>query len=115
MSRTSLWRDDSNNRIEKPASFVDDIGQPLVMSVREISLEWRRLDGIDRQNRKQYRMPAKRFLVRADHTAAHFLNRFYGFRSCRRCLIEPAFSGCQAFRAGFGFARTPPGWCALDH
>ena len=110
-----LRRDDSDDRVEKTPCFVDNVSEPFVVSIGEISLERGGLDGIDRQNRKQDRVPAERFLVRSHNAAAGFLDRLRNLRgsSCR--LIEPAFCWAEAFRTGFGFARTPPGWCTLDH
>jgi len=111
----SLWRHDSDDRVEKTPSFVDDVGEPFVMSIGEIPLERRGLNGIDRQNREQYWVPAERLLVQSHNAAADFRDCPCSFRrsSCR--LLEPAFCWAEAFRTGFGFTRTPPGWCTLDH
>src|SRR5689334_11108981 len=97
-------------------SFIDDIREPFVVSVREISLVRGRFDGIDWQNRKQDRVSAKRFLVRSNHTAADFADCLCNFsRSWCHRLLEPALGRAQTFRSGFGFARTSPGWSTLDH
>src|ERR1700732_4298009 len=69
---TSLWRHDSDDRIEKTPDFVDDVGEPFVMSIGEIPLERGGLDGIDRQYREQDRVPAEGFLVRSNNAAASF-------------------------------------------
>src|ERR1700675_3827161 len=85
------------------------------MSIGEIPLERGRLDGIDRQNRKQDRVSAKRFLVRSPNAPAGFLDRLRHLRGSARRLIQPAFGRAQTFRSRFSFTRTPPGWCSLDH
>src|SRR6202030_3851477 len=111
----SLRCHDRDDRVEKTPGFVDDIREPFVMSIGQISLERGGLDGIDRQNRKQERMSAERVLVRSHNTAGGFCDCLRSFRrsSCR--LLDPAFCRAEALRPGFGFARTPPGCCALDH
>jgi hypothetical protein len=43
-----------------------------VVSIGEISLEGRGLDGIDRQDGQQYRMTCERFFVRSNNAAAGF-------------------------------------------
>src|SRR6266496_3464974 len=85
------------------------------MSIGEISLEGRGFNSIDRQNRKQERMTAERFLVQSHNAASGFLDCLCSFRgsSCR--LIETAFCWAQTLRSRFSLARTPPGWCTLDH
>jgi hypothetical protein len=50
---TFLWRHDSDDRIEKTPGFVDDVGEPFVVSIGEIPLERGGLDGIDRQDAQQ--------------------------------------------------------------
>ncbi len=111
----SLWCDHGDDRVQKTPGFVDDIRKPFVMSIGEISLERSGLDGIDRQNRKQDRVPAERVLVRSNHAAAGFRDCLHslGRSSCR--LLESAFCRAEALRSGFGFARTSAGWCTLDH
>jgi hypothetical protein len=104
-----------DDRIEKTPCLIDDISQPFVVSVGEISLEGRWFDRIDRQDAQQYRMTGKRFLVRSNNAAAGFGDCFCGF-GCSSCrLLESAFGWAEALRPGFGFARTLPGWCTLDH
>jgi hypothetical protein len=85
------------------------------LSIGEISLEGRGLDGVNRKNAKQYRMTGERFLVRPHNAATDFRDCFRSFRrsSCR--LFEPAFCWAQTLRSGFGFARATTGWCTLDH
>jgi hypothetical protein len=57
------------------------------MSIGEISLERGGFDSIDRQNRKQDRVPAERLLVRAHNAAAGFLDCHSGLgRSSRQLL-----------------------------
>src|ERR1700739_250520 len=102
----SLRCDHCNNRIEKTPGFIDNVSEPFVMSVGEISLERGGFDGIDGQNRKQERMTAERVLVRSHNPAAGFLDRLRHLRGSARRLIQPAFSGAQTLRAGFGFARS---------
>ena len=85
------------------------------MSIGEISLEGRGLDGINRQNRKQDRMSAKRFLIRPHNAAAGFRDCLCSLGRSSCGLIEPAFCWAQTLRSGFGFARAPPGWCTFDH
>lgn len=46
----SLRCDYSDDRIEKTPGFVDDVGEPFVMSVGEIPLERSGLDNIDWQD-----------------------------------------------------------------
>lgn len=111
----SLRCDYSNNRVEKTPSFVDDVGEPFVVSIGEISLERSGFDGIDGQNRKQEGMSAERVLVRSHNPAAGFLDCLRHLRSSARRLIQSAFGRAQPFRSGFGFARTLPGWCTFDH
>ena|SRR6516164_7277453 len=60
-------------------------------------------------------MSAEGLFVQSRHAAASFLNRLCGFCGGFSWLIKPTFGWNQTFRAGFGFARAPPGWCALDH
>ena len=66
------------------------------MSIEEISLEGRGLDGINRQNRKQDRMSAKRFLIRPYNAAAGFRDCLCSLGRSSCGLIEPAF--CRAPR-----------------
>src|SRR5580700_7481880 len=112
---TCLRRHDSVDRVEKTPGFVDDIREPFVMSIREISLEGSWLDGIDGQNRKQERMTAERFLVQPHNAASGFLDCLCSFRgsSCR--LLEPALGRAEALRSGLGFPGRPAGWSTLDH
>jgi len=111
----SLRCDYCNNRVEKTPGFVDNVSEPFVVSIGEIPLERGWFDGINRQNRKRERMSAERILVRSHNVAAGFLDRLRHLRGSARRLIQPAFSRAQTFRAGFGFARTLPGWGTLDH
>jgi hypothetical protein len=46
----SPWGGNGNNGIKETASLVDHIRKPFVMSVRQISLEGRGLDGVNRQD-----------------------------------------------------------------
>src|ERR1700733_9548900 len=110
-----LWCNHGDDRIEKTPGFIDDVGEPLVVSIGEISLERCGLDGIDRQNRKQHRMPAERLLVQSHQAAAGFLDRLRYLRCKARRLIQPTFGRAQTPRSGFGLARTPPRWCTLHH
>jgi hypothetical protein len=109
------WGENCDNRVEKTPCLIDDISQPFVVSVGEISLEGRWFDDIDRQDAQQYRMTGERFLVRSNNAAAGFGDCFcsLGRSSCR--LLESAFRWAEALRARFGFARPPPGRCTLDH
>ena len=83
---TSLRCDHSDDRVEKTPGFVDDVGEPFMVSVGEIPLERGGLDSIDLQNRKQDRVPAERLLVRSDDTAAGFFDRLCSFR-CNSCRL----------------------------
>jgi hypothetical protein len=56
------------------------------VSVGEISLEGRGLDGIDRQDGQQYRMTSERLLIRSNNTAAGFGDRLCSFR-CSSCRL----------------------------
>ena len=60
-------------------------------------------------------MTAERFLVRSHNAAAGFLDCLRNLRGSARRLIQSAFCWAQTLRSGFGFARTSPGWCTLDH
>jgi hypothetical protein len=42
-----------DDRIEKPASFVNDVREPFVMGIGEIPLKGGWFHGVDRQDRKQ--------------------------------------------------------------
>src|SRR4051812_32489033 len=66
-------RDDSDDRIEKTPSLINDVGQPFVVSVGEIALKRRRLDLVDGENREQRRMAAQWLLVQTHHTAPNLL------------------------------------------
>jgi hypothetical protein len=57
----------------------------------------------------------ERFHLRSNNAASGFLNCLCSFHgsSCR--LLEPAFRWPEPLRAGFGFAKTSPGRCTLDH
>jgi hypothetical protein len=90
---TSLWRHDGDDRIEKTPGFVDDIREPFVVSVGEITLERGGFDNIDWQDPQQYRMAAERFLVRSNDAAASFLNCFCRLRGISRRVIQLAFCG----------------------
>src|ERR1700756_4318217 len=104
-----------DDRVEETPRLVDDISEPLVVGVGEISLEGRWFDGIDREDAQQYRMTGERFLVRSNNAAAGFGDSFCGF-GCSSCrLLESAFRRAEALRPRFGFARPPPGRCTLDH
>ena len=72
---TSLRSDHCDDGIEKTPGFVDNVREPFVMSIGEISLERGGLDSIDWQGAQQYRMTGKRFLVRSNNATA-------GFRDC---------------------------------
>ena len=48
--KASFRRDHRNDRVEKAAGFVNDVGQSFVMRVREVALEGRRLYRIDGKN-----------------------------------------------------------------
>ena len=47
-----LRRGDRDHRIEEHAGAVEHVGEPLVMHLRQIALERRRLDRLDRQHRE---------------------------------------------------------------
>jgi hypothetical protein len=51
-----------------------------VVSVGEIALKRGGLDLVDGENREQGLMTAKRFLIKAHHTAPSLLYSFHGFR-----------------------------------
>src|SRR5579871_1451333 len=111
----SLWCHDSDDRVEKTPSFIDDVSEPFVMSIGEIPLEWGGLDGIDRQDAQQHRMTGEWFPVRSHNAAASFLDRLPHLRCSPSELIQSAFGRAQTLRSRFGFARAPPGWCTFDH
>ena len=71
-------RYNSNHRIEIAAGLRDHICQALVMGIRKVPLKWRGLDRIDRQNRKQHRMAAKRLLVPRHDMTTYLFNRGRG-------------------------------------
>ena len=73
-------RHDSDHGIEKTPSFIDNVGQPFVVSIGEIALKRRRLDFVDGENREQGLMTAKRFLIEAHHTASSLLDSVRCFR-----------------------------------
>src|SRR5215471_3096530 len=60
-------------------------------------------------------MATERLFIRSDDAAAHSLDhsRCLGRNCCR--LLNAAFCGTEAFRAGFGFARASSSWCMLNH
>jgi len=107
--------DHCDDRVEKTPGFVDDIGEPFVMSVGEISLKRGGLNGIDRQNREQEWVSTERLLVRSNNAAAGFGDRLHSFGGSGWRLLQPALGRAQTLRSGFGFARTTAGWCTLDH
>src|SRR5580692_9610337 len=88
---TFLRCDHSDDRIEKTAGFVDNVSEPFVVSIGEVSLERGGFDSIDRQNRKQEWMSAERLLVQSHNAAASSLDCLRHLR-CSPCrLIQPAF------------------------
>jgi hypothetical protein len=82
----SLWCNHRDDRVEKTTGFVDNVREPFVMSIGEISLERGGLDGIDWQDGQQYRMTGERFLVRSNNAAAGFGDCLRSFR-CRSCRL----------------------------
>ena len=103
------WGENCDNRVEKTPCLIDDISQPFVVSVGEISLEGRWFDDIDRQGAQQYRMTGERFLVRSNNAAAGFGDCFcsLGRSSCR--LLESAFRWAEALRARFRLCEAAAG------
>src|ERR1700674_5608194 len=77
-------RHDSDDGVEKTPSLTNNVGQPLVVSVGEIALKRRRLDLVDRQNREQGLITAKRFLIEAYDAAPSLLDSIRGL--CGRSL-----------------------------
>src|SRR5262249_22631120 len=104
-----------DDRVEKTPSLVDDVGEPFVVSIGEISLERRGLNGIDRQDGQQYRMTGQRVLIRTNNAAAGVRDCFCSFGGGSRRLLEPAFSGAETLCPGLGLARATTGWRAFDH
>src|ERR1700739_2326163 len=72
-------RNNGDDRVEETSSLIDDIGQPFVVSVREIALKRRGLDLVYGKNREQGRMSAKRILIEAHHAAPSLPDCFHGF------------------------------------
>jgi hypothetical protein len=70
-------RQDSDDGVEKAPSLTDNVGESFVVSIGEIALKRSRLELVDRENRQQGLMTAKRFLIEAHHAAPSLLN------SCR--------------------------------
>jgi hypothetical protein len=64
-----------NDGVQKTSGLINDVGEALVMSIGEITLKRRGLDGINGQNRNEYRMPAQRLFVGTDNTTADLLDR----------------------------------------
>ena len=77
---TTARRHDSDDGVEKTPGLINNVGEPFMVSVGEIALKRRGLDFIDRENRDEGLMTAKRFLVEADHEAASLLDRCGGGR-----------------------------------
>src|ERR1700730_73883 len=94
----TAWGHDSDDGIEKMPSLVNNVGEPVVVSVGEIALGGSWFDGIDRQDAQQYRMTGERFLVRSNNAAPGFGDCFcsLGRSSCR--LLESAFPLAEALR-----------------
>jgi hypothetical protein len=71
---------DGDDRIKKTPSLIDNISEPFMVRVREITLERRGLDDLYRQYGQQHSMSGERFLVRSNHAASGFSDRL-----CRLC------------------------------
>jgi hypothetical protein len=110
-----IWSDNGDDRIEEPASLVDDVGKPFVMGIGEIPLKGCRLYRSDRQNRKQQRVSAQRFFVLTNNTPASFFDCFGNGVHVSAGLFEAALGRTQALGARFRFTRTTPRWCPFDH
>ena len=63
----------------KAPSLTDNVGESFVVSIGEIALKRRRFELVDRENRQQGLMTAKRFLIEAHHATPGLLD------SCRSC------------------------------
>ena len=59
----SLRCDHRDDGVEKTPGFVDNVSEPFVVSIGEISLEGRGLDGVNRKNAKQYRLSRDVILI----------------------------------------------------
>jgi hypothetical protein len=66
----------SDNRIKELPCLVDHVREPLVMSVRQISLKRSWLYGSNRQNRQQQGMAAEWLFVGSNHATTSFLDGF---------------------------------------
>ena len=65
---------DSDHRIEIPSELVDRVGDPADMGLRQVALERRRLDAVDRQSGKQLPVSAEGITVRREHGTAVLLD-----------------------------------------
>src|SRR3954451_6844366 len=108
-------RDDSDDRVEKTPSLINDVGQPFVVSVGEIALKRRRLDLVDGENGEQRRMTAQWLLVQTHHTAPNLLNGFCSFCGGAFWLFQPALCRLEALGAGLSSARASSSRCAFWH
>src|SRR5262249_46504499 len=80
-----------DNRVEKSSRLVDNVSQPLVVSIGEVSLEGGGFNRTDRQHGQQHRMSRKRLLVHSNDAAICFgdcLSNF-GSNTCR--LLQSTF------------------------
>ena len=66
VQKPPLRRGDGDDRVEEVVCLGDDVGEPLVVRVREVALKRRGLDAIDRKDREDQAVPAQRLAVRAD-------------------------------------------------
>src|SRR5437667_8851374 len=81
------------------------------MRLREIALERRRLDGIDRQDREDQRVLAERVAVAAQHDPALAFDAAARFLAVARQRLEAAFERRQAARSGFCLAGPAARLC----
>src|SRR5262245_3292517 len=104
-----------NNGIEKTAGLIDDIGETLVMGIRQIPLERSGLDRIDRQNGNQDGVSTQRVFVGSDNATTSFLNRLSNRGCASRRLGDLALCGREAFCSGLRFAGSSLRCGALHH
>ena len=97
---------DGNDRVKEASGLIDYISEPLVMSVGEITLEWRGLNSIDGQNGHYRGVAAKGLFIQADYTTACFLDRSRGVGHKSFGVLQASFIRMKALGTGLGFPRT---------
>jgi len=86
-----------------------------VVRIRQITLKWRGLDCVDRQDRNENRMAAEWFFVRTYYASTDLLNcrRNFGGSSWR--LVQAALRRLETLCPRLCFPWALLWWGALDH